>query len=59
MEQLRFGIMQEEQAREEAMKVELAPETVDVLVRLMARAMIVVVRGVKEEGDEGQAESER
>ena len=59
MEQLIFGIMQEEQAREEAMKVDLAKETVDVLVRLMARAMVVVVRSTKEEGDEGQAESER
>jgi hypothetical protein len=53
MEQLIFGIMQEEQAREEAMKVDLAKETVDVLVTLMACAMVVVVRGAKEEGDEG------
>lgn len=59
MEQLKLGMMQVEQAREKAMKVEFAPESVDVLVTLMARAMAVVVRSEKEEGDEGQSESER
>ena len=52
MEQLILEIMQVEKTREEMMAVNLAPETVDVLVTLMARAMVVVVRSAKEENNE-------
>ena len=53
MEQLELEMVQMEQVREEMMAVNLAPETIDVLVTLMARAMVVVVRSAKEENNEG------
>jgi len=53
MEQMIFEMMHVEKEREEAVDVNLAPETVEVLVKLMARAMVVVVRSAKEGNDEG------
>jgi len=53
MEQLIFGMMPVKTKREEEADVNLSTETAEVLVKMMARAMVVIVRSAEEKNDEG------